>query len=93
MRRPCPEPIALISLSLSYIAFWSVAVLVPEVLVRSVSCCEGCCVFFLLSRYIFDAVVGRWGPAPAARKGTMKCVPCSGPAGRGFVYRVVNRVE
>lgn len=57
VRQPLPQAhhsdlslfsLSLPSLFLSYIAFWSVTVLVPKVLVRSVSCCGGCCVSFLL---------------------------------------------
>lgn len=42
--------------SLSYIVFWSVTILVPEVLVRLVSCCEGCRVPFLLFLVPFRGV-------------------------------------
>lgn len=54
--------------SLPCIAFWSVAVRVPEVLVRLVSCCEGCCVFFLLFLVPLCGGFGGGGAAPASTR-------------------------
>lgn len=68
--------------SLSYIVFWSVTILVPEVLVCLVFCCEGCRVPFLLFLVPFRA--SGTGPAPA-RPGNIRGTP-------GFVY-LVNCVQ
>uniref|UniRef100_A0A663M8F9 NAD-dependent protein deacetylase sirtuin-7 n=1 Tax=Athene cunicularia TaxID=194338 RepID=A0A663M8F9_ATHCN len=62
---PCARAVTLTPLS--YIAFWSVTVLVPEVLVRLVSCCEGCRVFFLLFPVLSRRWLGGALPRPARR--------------------------
>lgn len=70
---PCPARAragAVTPPSLSYIVFWSVTVLVPEVLVRLVFCCEGCRVPVLLFLVPF-----RGGVGPAQPRGSVPGPP------------------